>query len=167
MLYALTLTRNKRENFEKDTQAIKICLDEICKSYEVGYLGWELTKEEPHRLHVHCTISGPRMPYMQKHTKLLNKYFMNSNVQKLKEMKDIEKWVSYTHKFTQSIHDAYEESIFPSLVKKTGLNKNFVYPEIKNVLKKNEYPPNFVFNPKTKEQTYLESFNLLKKKATA
>jgi len=125
MLYALTITKLIRDNFEVDTKVIEGLLDYLYTSgYETGYIGWELTRHQPHLLHIHTTISGSKMPYMLKYANYKKTHSLNTDVKKLKTAQDVEKWVSYCHKYKGCIHDAYEDSMMPTIFKTTKLNKN-------------------------------------------
>lgn len=114
MLYSLTITKNTRTSFEVDKIVIEGLLDALYQQhYECGYIGWELTTHKPHLLHIHTTLSGPRMPYMNKFKEYMKTHALNAKVKTLRKVEDVERWVAYCHKQDdriETIHDAYEES---------------------------------------------------------
>lgn len=116
-IYSLTITKNIQVNFKVDTMTIEYILDQLMSEhYEIGYIGWELQPKGKNLLHIHTTISGRRMPYLNKWKDYCKTHGLNVKCNVLKTASDIEKWISYCHKHEPNkthkiIQELYEEYV--------------------------------------------------------
>lgn len=112
--YATTITRNCRNGFTKDKEAIQGLIDILHEhGYESGHLSWEVQPNSPHLLHVHFVLAGKKMPYIGWYRAYLEANDVYVNHQRLKTVVDLERWTSYCHKHDsdwETTEDRYEES---------------------------------------------------------
>lgn len=96
--YAITITINKKTDYDTDYRKIEEIVDKMQSDYQKNFLfvwdrGYEITQNG--RLHMHGRVCSTKEPYMKRYTKGKG---INALVEPLIDKEDEQKWVDYCRK---------------------------------------------------------------------